>query len=271
MSIDHEFNVSDSLLHKEERRKADLKKVSAEIMQFMRGKYVLDEVGNGKNELKFRRGGKTILTILIQDDHYEFLLIFGMAEREIFEQRRNEWAQVIRDIYDKSKTYHDGKWMWIPVADPETLEAVKQLIMIKKKPNRKPYPKEQAVYSSCGHRCDLCVHYTGGTISEELRAELKERLIRVYAGGVKEGSYWDDNMGFCDGCHTEGLGKTFSCDSLKCARDHGVELCKKCSKNPCEKAHHLYMGLRPEIHTNTIYGDDITKIILPYVYMQYGN
>jgi hypothetical protein len=248
-----------------------LKKVSEETIRFMRGNYVLDEVGNGKNELKFRRGGKTVLTIYIREDHYDFLVIFGIKERDNFEKRRNEFLQKIQDIYDNSKTYHDGKWMLIPVADIETLEAVKQLVLIKKKPNRKPFPKEQAVYSSCGHRCDLCVHYNGGTINEKLRAELKERLIRVYAGGVGDGTYWGDDMELCDGCHTGGLGKTFSCDSLKCAMENGVDRCQNCRKNPCEKAHHLYQGLKPNIHTNTIAADDITWTILPYVYGQYGN
>lgn len=32
-----------------------LQKVSEETMRFMRGKYVLDEVGNGKDEWKLRR------------------------------------------------------------------------------------------------------------------------------------------------------------------------------------------------------------------------
>ncbi len=258
-------------LQNDKTRQDNLKQVSEEIMRFMRGKYVLDEVGNGKNELKFRRGKKTILTIYIRDNYYEFLIIFGQAERERFELQRNELSQQVRDIYDKGKTYHNGKWMYIPVADLEMLEAVKQLILIKKKPNRKPFPKDQAVYSSCGHRCDMCVHYTGGTVSEELRSELKKRLIRVYAGGVSEGSYWGDDMELCDGCHTGGLDKSFSCDSLKCARENGVEMCQKCHKNPCEKSHHLYQGLRPEIHTNTITADDVTWVILPYVYMQYGN
>jgi hypothetical protein len=40
--------------------KTELRKVSEETMRFMRGIYVLDEVNDGKNELKFRRGGKTI-------------------------------------------------------------------------------------------------------------------------------------------------------------------------------------------------------------------
>ena len=250
---------------------ATLKKVSEETMRFMRGNYVLDEVGNGKNELKFRRAGKTVLTIYIREDHYEFLVIFGKAERENFEKQRNEFEQKVQDIYDNTTTYHDGKWMYIPVIDLETLEAVKQLVLIKKKPNRKPFPKEQAVYSSCGHRCDLCVHYTGGTISEKLRAELKERLIRVYAGGVGDGTYWGDNMELCDGCHTGGLDQSFNCESLKCATENGVDKCQNCHKNPCDKSQHLYQGLKPEIHTNTIAADDVTWVILPYVYEQYGN
>jgi hypothetical protein len=45
----------------------ELDKVSEETMRFMRGKYVSEEVGDGKDELKFRRGGKTILTIYIRE------------------------------------------------------------------------------------------------------------------------------------------------------------------------------------------------------------
>jgi len=115
-----------------------------------------------KTNLNSGRGGKTILTIYIRDDRFDFLVIFGAAERGQFEVQCDTFPQSIRDIYDNSRTYHDDKWMFTPVADMATLEAVKELIMIKKKPNRKPFPKEQAVLSKCGMRCDLCVHYTGG-------------------------------------------------------------------------------------------------------------
>ncbi len=251
--------------------KTDLKKVSEATMCFMRGKYIADEVGNGRDELKFRRGGKTILTVYIRDDRYDFLVIFGKLEREQFEKQRDAFPKMIQDIYDNSKTHYDGKWMSIPVSDLETLEWVKKMVLIKKKPNRKPFPKTNAIYASCGHRCDLCVHYAGGTITEEFREELKKRLIRVYAGGVGDGGYWGDDMKLCDGCHTGGLSKEFNCDSLKCAAEHKVDKCQNCRKNPCDKAHHLYQGLKPEIHTNTIAADDITWTILPYVYGQYEN
>ena len=40
-----------------------LEQISHETMVFMRGKYRLDEVGDGKDELKFKLGQKTILTV----------------------------------------------------------------------------------------------------------------------------------------------------------------------------------------------------------------
>lgn len=142
----------------------ELQKVNEETMRFIRGKYFLDEIGNGIDELKLNVSGQTVLTINIREDRYDFFFVFEKAERELFEVRRNEFSQRIQEIYHKSRTYDDGKVIIISVTDLQTLEAVKQLILIKMKPNRKPFPKEQAIYASSGHRCDLCVHYNGGTI-----------------------------------------------------------------------------------------------------------
>lgn len=78
-------------------------------------------------------------------------------------------------------------------------------------------------------------------------------------------------MQLCDGCHTGGLDKSFSCDALKCATQNGVDSCQSCLNKDCIKSKHLYQGLKPEIHTKTILADDVTWAILPYVYYQYGN
>ena len=248
----------------------ELQKVSAETMRFMRGKYRLDEVPCriDSNCIKFRQGNKTILAIYIHDERYDFLIIFGKAERAKFEEQRDEFPPLIQEIYDNSKTHHDGKWMMIPVSDLKTLETVKNLILIKKNPNRKPFSKENAVYASCGHRCDLCVHYKDAAFSEEFRAELKQRLIRVYAGGVGDGGYWGDDMQFCDGCHTGGLDKNFDCEPLKCAKAQGIDTCRDCHNNPCEKS---TAGWKPKIELKHVLSDDVTWAILPYVHEQYGN
>ncbi|HBN82957.1 MAG TPA: hypothetical protein DDZ89_03865 [Clostridiales bacterium] len=243
----------------------ELQKVSEETMRFMRGKYVLDEVAGKYYDidcLKFRQGKKTILSINIHEDRFDFQVIFGKVEREKFEAKRDVFPQKIQDIYDNSKTFHDGKWMMIPVIDLETLEAVKQMITIKKKPNRKPFPKEQAIYSDCGHRCDLCVHYMGGTISEEFRKELKERVRRVY--DLKP----DEEFPPCNGCSHGGINKGFDCDQRICAKGKSVSRCTDCAEYDCGKAS---VGLKPAIRAKSISAEDVTWAILPYVHGQYGN
>ena len=235
-----------------------LEKVSHETMVFMRGKYRLDEIGNGKDELKFKQGQKTILTVYIHEDRFTFLVIFGKKEREIFDARREEFSQYILDYYDNSKTYHDGKWMFIDVRNTEQLEEVKQLVLIKKKPNRKPFSKENAVYSQCGQRCDLCVHYTETT--DEQRAVMEPQLAKM----------WDitDWSMRCEGCYSkECYTKDGLCNAKSCAPQRGLAECKECSEFPCIKA--TSADYRSMIHTEVHYADEITWGILPYVPYQY--
>lgn len=54
-----------------------LEKISHETMVFMRGKYCLDEIGDGKDELKFKQGKKTVLTVYTHENCFTFLIIFG--------------------------------------------------------------------------------------------------------------------------------------------------------------------------------------------------
>jgi hypothetical protein len=75
-------------------KKTELEKVSRETMRFMRGKYALDEIPGRYYDidcLKFRQGKKTILSINIHDDYYDFQIILGKAEREKFEAWRDEF------------------------------------------------------------------------------------------------------------------------------------------------------------------------------------
>jgi len=237
--------------------KSMLQKISEETMRFMRGKYVLDEIGDGKDELKFRRSGKTVLTIYIRDDRFDFLVIFGKAEREKFDVRRGEFSQKIQAIYNSSKTYHDGKWMMIPVTDLETLEAVKQMIMIKKKPNRKPFPKTHIHSGNCGHRCDLCVHYKDTTSISAKEME----YARVCCTAVYSVSDWEM---YCDGCHWPDC----TVESALCRKAKGRDKCSDCNNfEICLKT----AGCPPTIHTRKITGDEVTWAILPYVKGQYGN
>jgi hypothetical protein len=245
--------------------KTDLQKVSEETMRFMRGKYRLDEAAGKYYDIdciRFRQGKKTILSINIHEDHYDFQIIYGKAEREKFEARLDEFPKTIQDLYHDSRPLPDGLWMLIRVDNLEMLEAIKQMVMIKKKPNRKPFPKEQAVYADCGHRCDLCVHYIGGTTDEEFRKTLHEHVCRVYGWNP------NDEIPPCNGCSHGGLNGKFDCDQIKCAKDKGVPRCTDCAEYACDKA---TVGWPPVIEARNISADDVTWAILPYVDGQYGN
>lgn len=234
-------------------------------MRFMRGKYALDEVAGKYYDidcLKFRRGKKTILSINIHKDRYDFQVIFGKTEREKFETRRSEFSKNIQNIYDNSITHYDGKWMLIPVFDLETLEEVKKLILIKKNPNRKPFPKAGAIYSDCGMRCDLCVHYTGENVDEEFREKLHKQVCNVYGWNP------DEKIPPCMGCVKGGISGKFDCDQIKCANEKRFARCRECAEYPCDKA---TVGYPPVIKWRNLSADDITWAILPYVDWQYGN
>ncbi len=237
-------------------------KVKLETVKFMRGKYRLDEVAGIYYDipcLKFRQGKKTIVSINLHDDHYDFQIILGKAEREKFEEVKEDFPLEIQELYDRERTLHDGKWLLIRVADLVTLEAVKKLILIKKKPNRKPFSKENAVYGKCGHRCDLCVHFTG--ITEEFRKMLIPHLNSVY--GVSD---WDMRCTGCDtpNCHCNRDGNEL-CEPLKCLHKKQLSTCFDCVKYPCEQA---TVGYRQLEHKN-ISADDVAWAILPYVPYQY--
>ncbi len=225
-------------------------------MVFMRGKYRLDEIGDGKDELKFKQGKKTILTIYTHEDRFTFLIIYGRKECEVFETETDRFSAYILDYYNNAKTYHDGKWMFIDVTTIEQLEEIKRLILIKKKPNRKPFPKESAIYSKCGQRCDLCVHYVGTT--DEQREIMILNLNKIW-----DNTDWSMR---CAGCYSKDCSCP-DCNAKGCYPQKGLSECKECSEFPCINA--TSADYRSMIHNEVHYADEITWGILPYVPWQY--
>ena len=206
----------------------EFEKIELEIVKFMRGKYRLDEVAGMFYDVpcvKFRQGKKTIVSVNLHKDHYVFQIILGKAEREKFEVAKHEFPKEIQELYERERTLHDGKWLLIRVDDLQTLDAVKKLILIKKNPNCKQLSKENAVYGKCGHRCDLCVHYTG--ITDEFRNFLIPHLNAVYGSN----SDWSMRCTGCDTtnchCYVTDYGV---CEPLKCLQQNQLINCFECEK-----------------------------------------
>ncbi len=98
----------------------------------------MDEGGKyGIWEVKYRRSGRTLCAFYVKNGQFTVLVIFGKAEREKFELSQKEFSPEIIELYNNTRQYHDGKWLWINVVDMSLIEDIKRLIMIKKKPKRK--------------------------------------------------------------------------------------------------------------------------------------
>ncbi len=93
--------------------------------------------GDWRIEYKYRRGGKTLCTFYAKENVANLLIIYGKSEREKFEERLPSFSKPLQDIYEKTETFHDGKWLWIPIDDKVKGEEILAMLRIKRKPNRK--------------------------------------------------------------------------------------------------------------------------------------
>ncbi|MCL2331693.1 MAG: DUF3788 domain-containing protein [Proteobacteria bacterium] len=112
------------------------------IRSLIDGLYEMDAAWNRgykswKYEYKYRRGGKTLCALSAKEDCFGLMFVFGAAERKKFEAAEKTYSAAIRDIYKKSTTYHDGKWMMVENPGRPLLADIGKLLQIKRKPNRK--------------------------------------------------------------------------------------------------------------------------------------
>lgn len=123
-------------------------------------------------------------------------------------------------------------------------------MLIKKFPYQSQFLMKMQFTEKCGHRCDLCVHYTG--ISEEFRDILISHLNAVY--GIFN---WDMRCTGCDTlecyCCKEG---SELCEPLKYISQKANDTCMEFKDYSCHKS---TVGYKKLEHKN-ILADDVTYV-----------
>lgn len=226
------------------------------LIRFIRVNYVMDELWDGKEILKFQRSKKTLVTLCIKENCFNVLIIFGKAERAVFDEVREQFSDFICNYYDSSNTYHDGKWMFIDIEDGTYLNDIIELIKIKKKPNRK-INTSKAVFGQCGQRCDQCLQYVKNNETARGDLEFCERAWRCY---YSEGEGWSDYTNItCPGCCN--LSSDY-CTEKVCSREKGYNSCFECNEySSCKKNSHEF---DPAACNLGLSADDITRAVMPY-------
>jgi hypothetical protein len=91
--------------------------------------------------IQHRKGGRPLCEMYPEHGSFTALVVLGKKELEQALERRDSFGANVSQALVNTPRYHDGCWMYIRVAEPETcekdVEDIEQLVLIKKKPPRK--------------------------------------------------------------------------------------------------------------------------------------
>lgn len=76
--------------------------------------------------------GKALCTLIPGYRSFSVLIVLGGAEREKFEGRRYSWSPQLVRNYDETRTFHDGKWLTVPILSSDDRREVADLIEMKR-------------------------------------------------------------------------------------------------------------------------------------------
>ncbi len=107
-----------------------------EVQAYISAHYELDMVWdksekNSTWQCRYRRGGKTLCTLLYKPGEAVCMIVFGAAEREKVQAVPLSLAG--QATYDAATTYHDGKWVWYSLTGEEVLRDIQLLLPLKRR------------------------------------------------------------------------------------------------------------------------------------------
>ena len=88
-------------------------------------------------EYKYRRGGKTLVTLYAKERTIGVQIIFGKDERVKVEANRENLSEEAMRIYDGAHVFHDGKWVMFFPKDGSLNQDFMKMLALKRRPNRK--------------------------------------------------------------------------------------------------------------------------------------
>jgi len=112
-------------------------KIWKKITEYMNKNYDFEPIRENENldaTIRYRRSGKTLLTFYPKKNELTVLIILGKQDVEKFVNSKKEFTPEIIELFENTRQYHDGRWLHIKVPPFESLEDIKKLLEIKKRP-----------------------------------------------------------------------------------------------------------------------------------------
>jgi hypothetical protein len=83
--------------------------------------------------LRFKKS-KSFCSLIPERGRLCVLLVFGAEERAKVEELLPSLTPHVQEVYRKSRTFHDGRWVSLPVDNAKVVSDIRRLLMLKRKP-----------------------------------------------------------------------------------------------------------------------------------------
>ena len=83
--------------------------------------------------LRYKKS-KSFCTLIPEKNRFALVIVFGAQERTKAAGIRDSLSPYTWKEYDKAKTYHDGKWLYLVIDSENVLKDALSLLEVKRKP-----------------------------------------------------------------------------------------------------------------------------------------
>ena len=110
------------------------------VSQFIKENYdIVPEMIFSKKygwDVRFRKSGKTLVTLTPEKGAVRILLVLGREESEKALLMQHDLSSKMYELIKNTKQLHDGRWLWIRLLQTKDAEDIEKLLPIKRKPRK---------------------------------------------------------------------------------------------------------------------------------------
>ena len=82
---------------------------------------------------RYRRGGRTLVTLYPEHDSFTVLVVLGKQEVDSARRVMSEQSARVRAAFSDARQLPDGRWLWIRPAFPKDIRSIAALLAFKRR------------------------------------------------------------------------------------------------------------------------------------------
>lgn len=84
--------------------------------------------------VRYRKGKKMLCCLFPESGAFSILIVLGKEEAERVDLTKNRLNDAVKQVFENTEQFHDGRWMWIRVIEIGDILSFKLLLTAKTKP-----------------------------------------------------------------------------------------------------------------------------------------